>query len=149
VSADKDVSPSYEEYCVDYAFRPEFKPEFVSLWEGWLGVANLHKLDQVTLDEWGRFNVFLRRLAQRYTLFSLSHRAKSVTEVVRIDDFLSTHAQAMSKEAAQFSVFLIPELSCAVSESWDYTYIIWHKESGVVETLSPLIKACELAHFAR
>ncbi len=149
MSADKNVLPSYEEYCVDYAFRPEFKPEFVSLWSGWLGMENLYKLDEVTLDEWDRFNVFLRRLAQRYTLFSVSHEAKSVTEVVRIEDFLSTHAQARNKEAVHFSIFLIPELSCAVSESWDYTYIIWHKESGVVETLSPLITACELAHFPR
>lgn len=137
----------YEEYCAKYSFKPEFKAEFVSLWNGWLGKDNLHKLDEVTPDEWGRFNIFLRQLSQRYTLFAISHETKSAAKVFDIDSYLSTHEQAMNKESDKFSTFIIQELSCAISEDWDHTYIIWHRAKGEIELLSPLIKACGLEHF--
>jgi hypothetical protein len=40
-----------------------------------------------------------------------------------------------------------PELGCVVTEEWDYTYIIWHKNNGAVEKLAPFIKKAKLKHF--
>jgi hypothetical protein len=141
------IPTMYEEYCADYSFKPDFKAEFVSLWDGWLGKENLHKLNEVTPNEWGKFNALLRQLSQHYTLLAISHEAKMVTEVLDIEAYLSTYEQAMNKEASQFSAFIIQELSCAISEDWDHTYIIWHREKGEVELLSPFIKASGLEHF--
>ena len=137
----------YEEYCADHSFKSDFKPEFVSLWDGWLGKDNLHKLDEVTPIEWGKFNTLLRQLSQHYTLLAISHETKQVAKVSDIEAYLSTYEQAMNKDSDQFSSFIIQELSCAISESWDHTYIIWHREKGEIELLSPLIKACDLEHF--
>jgi hypothetical protein len=39
------------------------------------------------------------------------------------------------------------QLGCVISEEWDYTYIIWHKNNGAVEALAPYIKASRLEHF--
>ncbi|WP_208644482.1 hypothetical protein, partial [Stutzerimonas zhaodongensis] len=138
----------YEDYCADYSFKSDFKPEFVSLWAGWLGKDNLHKLDQVTPNEWGKFNTLLRLLSQRYTMLAISHETKQVAKVNDIESYLSTYEQAMNKDSEQFSAFIIQELSCAISESWDHTYIIWHKSKGEIHSLSPLIKACDLEHFS-
>lgn len=137
----------YEEYCVDHSFRSDFKAEFVSLWDCWLGKESLHKLDEVTPNEWGKFNTLLRQLSQHFTLLAISHETKEATEVLDIEAYLSTYEQAMNKEARQFSAFIIQELSCAISEDWDYTYIIWHREKGEVESLAPFIKASGLKHF--
>lgn len=129
-------------------FKSDFKPEFVSLWTGWLGKQNLHKLDEVTPNEWEKFNNLIRQLSQRYTLLAISHKTKQVIKVTDIESCLSTYEQAMNKDPGQFSAFIILELSCAISESWDHTYIIWHRGKGEAHSLSPLIKACDLEHFS-
>ena len=137
----------YEEYCADYSFRSELNAEFVSLWDGWLGKDNLHKLNEVTPNEWGKFNSLLRLLSQHYTLLAISHETKKVTAGLDIEAYLSTYEKAMNKEASQFFAFIIQELSCAISEDWDYTYVIWHRNKGEIESLSPFIKASGLEHF--
>ena len=141
------IPTMYEKYCADHSFKSDFKAEFVSLWDGWLGEENLHKLNEVTPEEWDKFNTFLRQLSQRYTLFSISHETKEATKIIDIEAYLSTYEQAMNKEASQFSAFIIQELSCAISEDWDHTYIIWHNGIGEIASLSPIIKACGLEHF--
>ena len=53
----------YDDYFTsDGEVRPEFRKEFVSIFSGWLGTANLHKLDEVTEEQWSRFNDLLKAL---------------------------------------------------------------------------------------
>ena len=54
----------------------------------------------------------------------------------------------MRKDSSQFSKFAIPDLQCVISEEWDYTYIIWHKNDGTVDVLKPYILNSKLHHFS-
>ncbi len=53
----------------------------------------------------------------------------------------------MNKDDSLFSRYVLPELDCVVTEEWDYTYIIWHKNNGAVEKLAPFITKAKLKHF--
>ena len=39
--------------------RPDFRKEYISLCSGWLGQERLHLLDEVSEEEWVRFNRML------------------------------------------------------------------------------------------
>lgn len=54
----------------------------------------------------------------------------------------------MKKDSSLFSKYIIPELECVITEEWDYTYIIWHKNNGAVEALIPYILDSKLLHFS-
>lgn len=54
----------------------------------------------------------------------------------------------MRKDASLFSKFIIPDLHCVITEEWDYTYIIWHKNDGAVDALMPYILNSRLYHFS-
>ena len=60
---------------------------------------------------------------------------------------LSTDEESMNKESSEFTKLVVPDLGCVISEEWDYTYIIWHKNNGAVDALAPYIKAVGLEHF--
>ena len=56
----------YRDYFNDFwEIKPEFSKEFVSLWSGWLGEESLYKLDDVTENEWERFNTFIKLLSKK------------------------------------------------------------------------------------
>ena len=54
----------YNEYFEDWDVKSEFNKEFISIFGGWLGKDNLHKLDDVTEREWGKFNHLLRVISE-------------------------------------------------------------------------------------
>ena len=137
----------FSEYFEDWEVKPEYSKEFVSLWGGWLGQENHHKLDNVTQAEWGRFNALLRNLAKDFNLEVANLENKSLERVKDIEDIISSYDQSMNKELSEFTKLVIPNLECVISEEWDYTYIIWHKNNGAVEAISPYIKAANLEHF--
>jgi hypothetical protein len=137
----------YSEYFEEWEVKPEYSKEFISLWKGWLGKASYHKLDEVTEGEWARFNMLLRNLAEDFSLEVVNCEEQSLTKVVDIETVLSAYEESMNKESSAFTKVIIPELGCVISEEWDYTYIIWHKNNGAVETLDPYIKAVGLEHF--
>jgi len=56
----------YREYFKDYwEVKSDFNKEFVSLWSGWLGKDDYHKLDEVTENEWEYFNKWIRLISNR------------------------------------------------------------------------------------
>ncbi len=137
----------FSKYIEDWEVKPEYNKEFISLWSGWLGKKNLHKLDEVTEDEWARFNNLIRNCAKDFAIEIVDCDNQSITKVKDIDSVLSNYKESMNKDFTLFSKFVLPELECVISEEWDYTYIIWHKNNGAVETLSPYIKNSGLEHF--
>ena len=137
----------FSEYFEDWQVKREYSKEFISLWEGWLGEDNYHKLDEVTEGEWARFNELLRSLAKVFSLEVANCEKQSLTKVSDIESVLSGYEESMNKESSEFTKLVIPELGCVLSEEWDYTYIIWHKNNGAVEALAPYIKAASLEHF--
>ncbi|MCF2913274.1 hypothetical protein [Halomonas sp. Cn5-12] len=137
----------FREYFEYWEVRPEYSKEFISLWKGWLGKENYHKLDEVTENEWARFNELLRRLAEVFVLEVVNCEKQSLERVSDIESVLSTCEESMNKESSEFTTLVIPDLECVISEEWDYTYIIWHKNNGAVEALAPYIKAAGLEHF--
>jgi hypothetical protein len=137
----------FSTYFEEWDVRQEYKKELVSLWPNWLGEDNLHKLDEVTKDEWARFNKWITHLAQDFTIELVDCEKQSITKVADIESVLSSYEVSMNKDSSLFTKLVLPELGCVISEEWDYTYIIWYKDSGVVEALSPYITKNGLKHF--
>lgn len=137
----------FSDYFEEWEIKPEYSKEFISLWSGWLGKENYHKLDEVTENEWGRFNSFLKSISEKYSIEKVDFEAQSITKVDNIETLLSSYSESMNKDSSMFTNIVLPELECVISEEWDYTYIIWHKKNGAVEALSPLIESDGLKHF--
>ncbi len=137
----------FSDYFEDWEVKPEYSKQFVSLWSGWLGAENCHKLDEVTADEWSRFNDLLRNIANDFELELANFEDQSLIHIVDVESVLSTYEESMSKTSSEFINVVVPALGCVISEEWDYTYIIWHKNNGAVEALDPYIKAACLEHF--
>ena len=142
------MNSSYSQYFEECEVKPEFKIEFVSLWSGWLGKENLHILDEVTEKEWSRFNDLIRLLSNKFKIEILDCELESISNVSDIESTLSAYEDSITKTAAKFSNYILPELECVLSEDWDYTYIIWHKNNGAVEALAPFIEKVGLKHFS-
>jgi hypothetical protein len=141
----------YHQYFEDWEVKPDFKKEFISLWSGWLGEGNLHKLDEVTENEWQRFNRLLVLLSQDYPLQEAFCAKEKLVPIGNISSALSSYDsydEAMNKDASKFSKFVIPDLDCVITEEWDYTYIIWYKDEQAITKLAPYIKAANLCHFS-
>lgn len=137
----------YDRYFQDEEIRPEFEKEFVSIFDGWLGEKNYHRLDEVTDPEWERFNDLLRRLHRTYRLHIVDLEAGTSAELPSIERVLTSHDEAGNKQSSEFTRILIPDLDAAYTEEWDYTWILWHRRNGAVEALSPLIKSAGLFHW--
>jgi len=137
----------FSEYFEDWEVKPKYSKEFLSLWEGWLGKENYHKLNEVTEDEWARFNGLLRTLAKEFPIELVDCENKLLTSIHDIESVLSNYEDSMGNNSTIFTKLVIPELGCVISEEWDYTYVIWHKKNGAMEKLSPIIKSAGLKHF--
>lgn len=116
---------SYSQYFVDCEIKPKFEKELVSLWPGWLGEENLHKLNEVTEKHWSRFNDFIRLISNKFKVEILDCESETISNAHDIENTLSTHEDSMEKTASQFSNYVLPELGCVVSEDWDYIYILF------------------------
>lgn len=138
----------YDQYFSGWDVRPQFTTEYVSLWSNWLGKEKSHLLDQVTDEEWSRFNDFISQVSQKFRLGIVDCNLGTVTFPAKIADHLSNHDVTKNKNSSQFSKYLIPELECVITEEWDYTYIMWHKNNGAVDALKPFILDARLQHFS-
>ena len=136
-----------EDYFENFGVRDDFSKEYVSLWPGWLGKHQLHKLDEVTETEWQRFNELLRALFSKYELYAVNLTDNEATKVNKADDIIDSYERSRNKGENDFTKLIIPELEAVYSEEWDYTWIIWHKQNHAVDHLAPLINACQLHHF--
>lgn len=128
--------------------RPVFKKEYISLWSGWLGKERLHLLDEVSEEEWQRFNRMLTSAFKGFRMGVVNRAAESVEFPAQLEPLLSKHREAMQKDTSQFAQFVIPKLDCVVSEDWDYTYILWHRGTGALEAIKPLLSQAGLQHFS-
>ena len=137
----------FSTYFEEWEVKPEYKKEFVSLWSNWLGKENIHRLDEVTEDDWAHFNKWIKHLAQDFTIELVDCEKQSITRVADVESVLSSYEISMNKNSSLFTKLVLPELGCVISEEWDYTYIIWHKNNGAVEALSPYITKNGLKHF--
>jgi|TARA_R110001583_G_scaffold162764_1_gene315031 hypothetical protein len=136
----------YHSYFEDWEVKEEFTKEFVSLWDGWLGEES-YKLDLVTENDWNRFNEFIKSISQNYEIKLVNCNNEELLDINNIQDTLSNYEESMNKDYSLFSKYILPDLNCVITEEWDYTYIIWHKNNGAVEVLSPLIEKAKLKHF--
>ena len=137
----------FSEYFEGFEVRPEYSKEFVSLWKEWLGSDIHYKLDEVTEKEWSRFNELLRSVSKDFAVEMADCQQQSLTKINDIESVLSSYEESLSKDASDFTRLVVSDLGCVISEDWDYTYIIWHKNNGAIETLSPYIKAASLESF--
>lgn len=128
--------------------RPDLRKEYISLWSGWLGKERLHLLDEVSEEEWSRFNRMLLAAFGAFRMGVVDHSTGTVEFPSRLEPFLSDHEKYMRKDASQFSQFVIPALDCVITEEWDYTYILWHRDMGALEAIRPLLVGARLQHFS-
>ncbi len=137
----------FEDYFNDWEVREDYKEEFVSLWSGWLGKENYHKLDSVSEEDWSKFNHLIRLISEKYNMLLVDFPNKKLKEIRNIEETLSDYEESMNKSREDFSYYVIPELNCIIGEDWDYTYIIWYKKN-IIEKLENLIKEAGLYHFS-
>jgi hypothetical protein len=128
--------------------RPDFRKEYISLWSGWLGKERLHLLDEVSEDEWLRFNRLLLAVFRTFRMGVVDHSAETVEFPARLEPLLSDHQESGRKDASKFSQFVIPALDCVITEEWDYTYILWHRNIDALEAIKPLLSEARLQHFS-
>ena len=128
--------------------RPDFSKEYISLWSGWLGKERLHLLDEVSEDEWLRFNRMLLAAIKAFRQGVVNHASETVEFPEHLEPLLSDHQVSMQKDAEQFSQFVIPDLDCVITEEWDYTYILWHRNAGALAAIEPLLFQAKLQHFS-
>jgi hypothetical protein len=136
-----------KDYFDNYEVKEGYEKEYISLFDGWLGKDNLHKLDEVTEEEWSKFNYLLNEIFNNLKIYSVDVRKNTCVQVENINVITNTYNEAMNKEQTDFTKLIIPEHNCVLTEDWDYTYILWHKNNGTVEALKPLIENAGLYQF--
>ncbi len=137
----------FSKYFEENEIKSEFRKEFISLWPGWLGDENHNKLDEVSEVEWARFNTLIRLISTNYNMKLVDCKTETISNIDEIEITLSSYKESMNKDSSQFVKYIIQELDCILTEEWDYTYILWHKNNGAIEALNPFITKTGLYHF--
>ena len=137
----------YHSYFEYWEVKPHFTKEFISLWSGWLRDES-YKLDLVTEKEWSRFNTLIKLIAIDFELKLANCETETLDNITDVNSVLDSYDVSMNKDSSKFTKLVIPKLDCVITEEWDYTYILWHKNSDVVEKLAPYIKRAQLKHFS-
>jgi hypothetical protein len=138
----------YEHFFEHGEVRPDFSKEYISLWSGWLGKERLHLLDEVTEDKWLRFNQMLLAAFGNFRMGMVNHAAEAVDFPAQLEPFLDCYDKYSQKDGSRFLQFAIPELDCLLTEDWDFTYILWHRNAGALEAIEPLLTEAGLRHFS-
>ena len=141
---ENEITTSYADYFSAYEIRSEFQKEYISLFKGWLGKINLHKLDEVTENEWKKFNELISLIHEQHKILVADCSSELLSMPTGLGQLLQTYIESENKESKDFLKIVLPELQCVLTEEWDYTYIIWHKNNGAVERLKPLIETVQL-----
>ena len=137
----------YCQYFKDGEVRGEYSKEFVSLWGGWLGSENYHKLDEVEPQDWEKFNTFVSKVYSLYEMYTVTEEGEVLEKVNDISDVLSNYEESMNKECSQFTKLVLPSVPCVITEEWDYTYIIWYKDREKIAGILRCAKEVGLEHF--
>ena len=104
-------------------------------------------MDEVSELDWARFNNWISEISDQFRLLIVDCKSKTISEIDEVSSVLSSYEDSMQKESSIFSKFVLPELGCAITEEWDYTYIIWYKDSEKIVKLFPSIEKAGLKHF--
>jgi hypothetical protein len=136
------------EYFDDWEVKDEFSQEFISLWEGWLGRDNFHKLDEVTELEWKGFNLLIKFMHTKFEMYAVDIEKENIYKLIDLNSYLPSYTEDMDRGEINFTTIIIPSLNAVLAETWDYTYILYHKDNGAVEELKPLIKKSNLFNFS-
>ena len=99
-----------EDYFLDYEVRPEFNKQFISLWPGWLGTENMHKLDEVTETEWSRFNQLILEIADEFKVGVVDLKTAEVSFLTDIEQALKPYAESMNSSSRDFGRYILPDL---------------------------------------
>jgi len=137
----------YNEYFNDFDVREEFNKEFICIFDGWLGKENYHKLDEVTEKEWFKFDTLVTSVCEKYEVYLVDLSQRTAVRVTDVNTILCTFEQSGEKGSSDFMRLIIPELGAVLTEDWDYTYILWHRNKGAVEALKGLVDQAGLYHF--
>lgn len=138
----------YNHFFDQAEVRSQFAKEYISLWPHWLGMEGLHLLDDVSEEEWSRFNQMLVAVSRVFRMGVVNRASETVEFHAKLEPFLDDHQASMQKDASQFSWYVIPELDCVLTEDWDYTYILWHRNKKALEAIRPLFSEANLKHFS-
>ena len=134
-------------YFEEWEVKSEFEKEFISIFNGWLDKENMHKLDEVKENEWSKFNDLVHEIYNKYKIIIVDLNKNNYKTAKNKGEITETYTSSINKDASQFSKFIIPELECVLTEEWDYTYILWHKNNGAKEAIAPLITKVGLFNF--
>lgn len=134
-------------YFEEWEVKPEFEKEFISIFNGWLGKENMHKLNEVKEKEWYKFNELVHEIYKKYKINIVDLNENKYKTAKNTNEITETYTVSMNKDASQFTKLIIPELECILTEEWDYTYILWHKNNGAKEAIAPLITKVGLFSF--
>ncbi|MBW8522042.1 hypothetical protein K0U91_06100 [Chryseobacterium chendengshani] len=137
----------FEKYFKDDEIKNEYKKKFISLWPGWLGKENDHLLDEVTEADWSKFNSLIKIIFKHYRLQVVDFKKRRLINVKNIEDLLCDYEDSGNKNSNEFSIYIIPELDCVLSEDWDYTFILWYKGENAIKSLRPFIEKSGLFDF--
>ncbi|WP_341665117.1 hypothetical protein [Vibrio sp.] len=99
-------------------------------------------------DDFERFNTWIRLISKNFTILEVSLKTETLSEMSDVESILSDFESSQDKTSAEFIRIVIPELECIISEEWDFTYIIWHKNNGAVDKLQSSIKNAGLKSFS-
>jgi hypothetical protein len=138
----------YDQFFEHGEVRPDFRKEYISLWSGWLGKERLHLLDEVTENEWLRFNQMLLAAFGAFRMGVVNRATATVEFPAQLEPLLNDYQAYMQKDGSQFSQFVIPALDCVLTEEWDYTYILWHRDTEALKAIKPLLVESKLKHFS-
>ena len=136
------------EYFDDWEVKDDFSQEFISLWEGWLGRDDFYKLDEVTELEWKGFNQLIKFMHSKYEMYAVDIENEEISKLVDLNNYLPSYTEDMGRGEINFTTIIIPSLNVVLAETWDYTYILYHKKNGALEELKPLIKKSDLFSFS-
>ncbi|MBD8083124.1 hypothetical protein [Chryseobacterium caseinilyticum] len=138
----------FNKYFDDEVVKSEYKKQFISLWPEWLCKENYHLLDEVTEADWSKFNFLINTIFKHYRMQLVDLKERKLNEISNIDETLPNYEDSMTKTSNEFSIYVIPELECLLSEDWDYTFIIWYTDKNVIEKLKPFIEKSGLYSFS-
>jgi hypothetical protein len=138
----------YKHFFEDGEVRSEFRKEYISLWSGWLGKERLHLFDEVSEDEWLRFNRMLLAAFGAFRMGVVKREAENLDFPAQLEPLLNDYQGTMQKDGSQFSQFVIPALDCVITEEWDHTYILWYRDTVALDAIKPLLVEAKLKHFS-
>ena len=78
----------------------------------------------------------------------VNRAAETVDFPIQLDPILDDYQTSMQKDGSHFFWFVIPALDCVLTEEWDYTYILWHRNVSALDAIKPLLDQAKLKHFS-